>query len=43
MRAINVTGTGSERGKRIVPLLIVYLASSCLKAATRDALAGYSE
>ena len=40
MPAISLTGTGSASGKRIVPLLTSYGASSFLNAATRRALAG---
>ena len=44
MPAINFTGTGSESGKRIVPLLFTsYGASSSLKAFTRRSVEGYNE
>jgi hypothetical protein len=35
MRSINPTGTGSDSGKRIVPLFTLYGASSSLNASTR--------
>ena len=34
MRPINFTGTGTESGKRTVPLLTSYDANSSLNAAT---------
>ena len=40
MRPINFTGTGWESGKRIVPLLTSYGASSSLNAATTRSVAG---
>jgi hypothetical protein len=43
MRSINFTGTGSESGKRIVPLLTLYDASWSLNAATMRSPAGYNE
>ena len=38
--SINFTGTGSENGKRIVPLLTSYRARSSLNAVTRGPVAG---
>jgi hypothetical protein len=40
MRPINFTGTGSESGNRIVPLLTSYGAKSSLNALTTRAVAG---
>ena len=40
MRSISLTGTGSESGKRIVPLLIVYGTNASLNAATSRSLDG---
>src|SRR5574341_742214 len=42
-RSMSLTGTGSENGKRNVPLLTLYVVRAPLKAATSSSLAGYSE
>jgi len=36
MRSINFTGTGSESGKRIVPLLTLYPAGERMVAAFKN-------
>ena len=43
MRSINFTGTGSESGKRIVPLLTLYDASWFWSAVIMRSPAGYNE
>jgi hypothetical protein len=43
IRPINFTGTGSDRGKRIVPFSILYGASSSRNAATTCLVAAYIE
>jgi hypothetical protein len=40
IRPINLTGTGWQSGKRMVPLLTLYAASSSRKAAATPAVTG---